>query len=635
MCGISGIISPGAEPSMELLQRMTRTMRHRGPDEEGFHALGPAALGFQRLAILDLVQGQQPMSNENDRYWIVFNGEIYNHAALRRELEATGRHRFKTTHSDTEVILHLYEEFGQECVQRLRGMFAFAIWDRERQMLFAARDRFGKKPFFYFLTSAGGLVFASELKALVLHPHCPRNIDTGAINLYLNLQYIPSPRTIYKGVAKLPPAFALEWSPESGLKTFRYWDLRYEPATSLSYADAKARLRTLLTEAVQLRMVADVPLGAFLSGGIDSSVIVALMAQLSSRPVQTFSIGFKESAYSELPYARAVAERYQTDHHEFVVEAHLTDVLPKLAWLYSEPYADSSALPSYYLARETRRHVTVALNGDGGDEMFGGYLRYRAALLSDHWDLLPGAIKRMAYAASLRWPVQSQRSVAYYGQRFLQLASLPRDQRYSRTLHYFHPEELAELWTPDAWKEVYRPENESDDLFADTFRAYRPEDPLHAMLYQDLHHYLPDCLMVKVDIATMAHSLEGRSPFLDHVLAEEVARWPAHWKFRLPNSSKRILRDTFARDLPPAVLNRGKMGFGIPLAEWFRGPLKEFLLGTVLSPRALGRGYFKPEAIRAVVEEHLSGRRNRGYGLWALLMLELWHQAVHDGSHHD
>lgn len=606
---------------------MTQTMRHRGPNDEGYLRLNGAAFGFLRLSIIDLAGGHQPMSNEDDSLWIVFNGEIYNYEELRERIQATGRHRFKTR-SDTEVILHLYEEYGDDCVQHLRGMFAFAIWDVKRQRLFAARDRFGKKPFFYFESPEHGLVFASELKALHRHPQCPKTIDIGAVHVYLSLQYIPAPRTIYKGVSKLPAAHALSWSRKDGLSVKRYWDLRYEPTATLSYAEAQERLRALLNESVRLRMIADVPLGAFLSGGIDSSVIVALMAQQSRRPVQTFSIGFKEEAYSELKYAAQVAQKYATDHHEFIVEPHLTDILPKLAWYYSEPFADSSALPSYYVSRETRRHVTVALNGDGGDEIFGGYLRYRAMWVLGYWNRLPASLRRGLYRASLQLP-RSPVPIANVArlQRILHLGSLEPSGQYLRMLDYFHPEELDQLWRPEYRDELARERVSSQALFNQTLAEYTPKGALNKLLYLDLHYYLPDGLMVKMDIASMANSLEARSPLLDHRLAEEVARWPEAWKYRPPTWSKRILRETFARDLPSEILHRGKQGFGVPIGTWFRGPLKPFLRETLLSPNALNRRYFEPRVVERYVNEHLQHKRDWGYRLWALVMLELWHQS--------
>lgn len=627
MCGICGVVNTASEPvSLELLQRMARTMRHRGPDDEGYHIEGKMGLGFQRLSIIDLRGGHQPMSNEDDTLWIVFNGEIYNFQTLRQELEATGRHRFKTK-SDTEMILHLYEEYGKECVQHLRGMFAFALWDKKNNGLFMARDRFGKKPLVYFQLKDGGLVFASELKALLRHPQCPREVDVNAVYHYLTLQYIPSPQTIFPGVFKLSPAHCLYWSEKEGLRTWRYWDLRYEPKESISYSEAKERLRYRFIESVKLRMIADVPLGAFLSGGIDSSLVVAAMAQNSSRPIKTFSIGFEEQNFTELPYAREVARRYQTDHHEFVVKPALVDVLPKLAWYYSEPFADSSALPSYYLAQQTRQHVTVALNGDGGDETFAGYLRYRAMWAMQFWNYLPRPWREASFRLSEKLPP----TPAPYGwswriQRLLKVGALLPVEQYLRTLDYIHSEEQQELWQPERLSVFEKEHTHSLSLFRETLKRYSPKNWLDQLLYLDLNHYLPDCLMVKMDIASMANSLETRSPFLDHVLVEEIARWPARWKYLPLNSSKRILKDTFAKEMPKMIRSRGKQGFGIPISQWFRGPLKGYLRDVLLSPEALSRGYFRPETLHRFIDEHQSGIRDRSYGLWALLMLELWHQ---------
>ncbi len=561
---------------------------------------------------------------------IVFNGEIYNFQLLRERLELTGRHVFRTR-SDTEVILHLYQEYGEACVQHMRGMFSFAIWDTKTKRLFAARDRFGKKPFFYFSRPEGGLVFASELKALRLHPECPKQINLDAIYYFLSLQYIPSPLSIYENVYKLPPAHYLTWSANSGLRIQRYWDLRYEPKERLTYAEAQERLRIRLMESVRLRMIADVPLGAFLSGGIDSSIIVALMAQQSSRAIKTFSIGFQEEAYSELPFARAVAKMYNTDHHEFLVQPHLIDILPKLAWYYSEPYADSSALPSYYLTKETRQHVTVALNGDGGDEVFAGYLRYRAMWGMQFWNVLPQALRaRMGAWSELLPPSTAPIGWSWRAKRLLGVGAMTPTQQYLRTLEYFHAEELRELWSEEHL-EVFRQKHlSSNTIFETTLLNYAPRELLDRLMYLDLHHYLPDCLMVKMDIASMANSLETRSPLLDHVLVEEVARWPASWKYRPLNLSKRILKETFKKDLPPLIQKRGKMGFGVPISQWFRGPLKGYLMETLLSKKALDRGYFKRKVIERYIAEHQSGTRDRCYGLWALLMLELWHQAYEE-----
>jgi asparagine synthase (glutamine-hydrolysing) len=632
MCGIAGILSRQGPADNAVIREMSQVLCHRGPDDEGFQTLGPASFGFRRLSIIDLGGGHQPFTSDDGRVSLVFNGEIYNFESLREKLEATGRHKFKTR-SDTEVLLRLYEEYGEDCLQHLRGMFAFAIWDDRKRTLFAARDRFGKKPFFYFLTPAGDLVFASELKSLVKHPQCPRQIDLQAINLYLSIQYIPAPKTIFQKVFKLPAAFALRWTPQSGTSTFRYWDVRYEPKESISYDEAKTRLRHRLFESVKLRMISDVPLGAYLSGGVDSSIIVAVMAQLSSTPIKTFSIGFDEEAYTELPYARDVAQRYKTDHHEFIVRPELTDVLPKLAWFYSEPFADSSALPSYYLARETRKHVTVALTGDGGDETFAGYLRYRAMWALKWWNLLPDPARESLAKASQLLPVsEAPIGWSWRIQRLLKVGAMPTVEQYGRTLEYFHREELDELWAPEHRHVLNESAASSNAMFAETLAAYAPKDRIDELMYLDLHHYLPDCLMVKTDVASMANSLEARSPLLDSVLVEEVARWPVSWKYRPPNGSKRIFKDTFAQDLPPSILARGKQGFGVPISQWFRGPLKDYLREALLSPKALARGYFRRDTLERYIAEHQSGKRDRCYGLWALLMLELWHQQFMDSS---
>jgi asparagine synthase (glutamine-hydrolysing) len=628
MCGICGINQNNQTPApLSLLQEMTRTMHHRGPDDEGFVQIDGASLGFQRLSIIDLSGGHQPMSNETDSLWITFNGEIYNFQSLREQLEKTGRHRFKTA-SDTEIILHLYEEYGEDCLSHMRGMFSFAIWDRKKKRLFAARDRFGKKPFFYFPLPAGGIAYASELKALRRHPQCPSEVSLQSIQLFLSLQYIPAPRTIYDGVFKLPAAHCLTWSSSEGIRVRRYWDLRYEPKEALSYDEAKTRLRDRLRESVRLRMISDVPLGAFLSGGIDSSIVVALMAQQSAQPIKTFCIGFEEEAYSELPYAREVASRYQTDHHEFIVKPELIDVLPKLAWYYSEPFADSSALPSYYLTRETRKHVTVALNGDGGDESFGGYLRYRAMWLMKFWNTLPQPLRSALARAGEKIPAgQAPISLPGRIQRLLAVGALDEMPQYLRTMEYIHREEQRELWAAPHQSLFQQKELLNHQLYDETLRRYAPAAALDRYMFLDLNHYLPDCLMVKMDIASMANSLETRSPLLDHILVEEVARWPASWKYRPIHDSKRIFKEAFAQDLPPRILQRHKQGFGVPISQWFRGPLKAYLRDVLLSREALGRGYFRPEVLERYIEEHQSGKRERGYGLWALLMLELWHQA--------
>jgi len=629
MCGIAGILtSPQESVSLETLHDMSRTLRHRGPDEEGYKTLEGAALGFRRLAIIDLSGGAQPMCNEDESLWLVFNGEIYNYRLLKIALEATGRHRFRTQ-SDTEVILHLYEEYAEHCVDHMRGMFAFAIWDRRRKKLFAARDRFGKKPFVYFRTPHGGLVFASELKALLRHPDCPQTVDLSSIYMYLGYQYIPSPRTILKDVFKLPPAHWLTWSVEEGVRRQRYWDLRYEPKEPLAYPEACERLRSALEESVKLRMISDVPLGAFLSGGIDSSIVTALMARQSSRPIQTFSIGFEEDHFSELPYAREVSQLYKTDHHEFIVKPELVDFLPTLAAAYPEPFGDSSALPTYFLAQMTRRHVTVALSGDGGDEQFGGYARYRDMWLLNRLGAVPAHVRSLLVrilSGSSLWFLNAATRRRLL--RALGASAMPLLPRYYQTLYCVLPEDQEMLWQTGHVATFQAEGLNAVQLLENVVSDYKPEDWLDQLLYVDLHTYLPECLMVKVDIASMANSLEARSPFLDHVLAEECARWPSTWKFCPPGQSKKILKDTFARDLPAEILARKKQGFAIPVKDWFRGPLKGFLKEVLLSPKALQRNYFRKETLERFIDEHTRGIRDRSPGLWALVMLELWHDQI-------
>lgn len=627
MCGIAGFL--GAEGygrgGRDWIEKMTRTLVHRGPDGGGAWVSpdGRVGLGMRRLAIIDVAGGQQPIFNEDGTVALVFNGEIYNFQELRTELEGKG-HRFKT-HSDTETIVHLYEEEGVECVRRLRGMFAFSIWDQKRERLFLARDRFGKKPLFYF-ESGKGLAWASELQALKTLPDFDSTLDPQALDLYLSLQYIPSPWTIYKQVRKLPPAHRMIM--ERGvIRIERYWDLPVDqPTWTLDLEEAQGEIRRRLIEAVRLRMISEVPLGAFLSGGVDSSVIVGLMSQLSEKPVKTFSIGFDHEEFSELPYAREVARHFHTDHHEFIVKPEMADVLPLLARHYGEPYADASALPTYYVSRETRGHVTVALNGDGGDENFAGYLRHAAALMAHRARWVPRSFWRAGAAALSPFADQSgSKGMVWKARRFLEAAGNP--DPVSRHLNFacFFPEQLKrELYSQEFRSNI--DENASLNYFRAPFRRASGLGIINQTLYGDFSTYLPECLMTKVDIASMAVSLECRSPFLDHKFAEFVFRLPGSWKLRGMLGGKWILKETFKDFLPPAILRRKKMGFGIPLGPWFRGPLKGLFQETALSTTALARGTFRPEALKVLWQEHQSGLRDHGTRLWALLMLEMWHR---------
>lgn len=632
MCGIAGILDVrGQVVEQSLVRRLCEALGHRGPDGEGYYADGPVALGHRRLAIVDLAGGRQPMSNEDGTVWVISNGEIYNFAELRTRLEALG-HRF-ATRSDTEVLVHAYEQYGEACVSELRGMFAFAVWDRPRQTLFLARDRFGKKPLFYAEVD-GQWVFASELQALLRHPGLAREVDWTAVDDYLTYGYVPAPRTIFRAMHKLPPAHWLRLTLGAdgrGIPQIeRYWQLAYEPKHGLSAAEAAEGLLEVLTEAVRLRMIADVPLGALLSGGLDSGIVVALMSQLSDRPIKTFSIGFEEQQFNELPHARLVAERYGTEHRELIVRPNALEVLPTLVRHYGEPYADSSAIPTYYVARLTREHVTVALTGDGGDECLAGYERYAAGLTADRYARIPAAVRRLVDPlARLIPPSVPRRSRLGQARRFLQLAGQPAPERYLGWIGYLPTEGKLALYSPEFREHLagYRAEQWLLEQWQQVARAGLA--PLDTMLALDVESYLPNDLLVKMDIATMASSLEARSPFLDHKVMEFCAALPSGYKVS-GTRLKHLLRNVGARLLPKETLARRKSGFVAPVGDWMRGELRGWAEDLLLSPRGLKRGYFQPEALRQLVDGHLEGREDRSFELWALLWLELWHQEFMD-----
>ncbi len=628
MCGICGIYYPdGRSVDLKRLKAANDLIIHRGPDDEGFHAEDGLGLAMRRLSVIDLNTGHQPLSYADNSLWIVFNGEIYNFQELKKELEAEG-FKFKT-HSDTEVILALYQKMGDQCLSRLRGMFAFALWDKSKKRLLLARDRIGKKPLVYH-QNANFIAFASEMRCLFALENISREVNPEAIDLFLSLQYIPSPQSIYAEVKKLPPGHKLIY--QNGQTTIEpYWELPLgQSPLQISVEEAKSRIREKLKESVKLRMISDVPIGAFLSGGIDSSIIVALMSELSSRPVKTFSIGFDEKEFSELPFARQVAKKYGCEHTEFIVSPKMAEILPKLAWHYGEPYADPSALPSYYVSRETRKHVTVALNGDGGDENFAGYVRYFAMKLGRTFDHLPRpALGALKMAAENLPEYDAPYGFFWRLKRFFRSAvfsDLPN--RHLKMAGFFSEEDKEGLYQSDFLKRLGQSQGEAARYFANFFSRAQKEDFLNKLLYVDFKTYLPECLMTKMDIASMANSLEARSPFLDHEFVELVFRLPGSLKLKGLRGHKWILKEAFKDKLPPEILNRKKMGFGIPLGAWFRGPLKDFWRAHVLSPEALKRGYFEEKTLRRIWEEHQSGRRDHGYRLWALLMLELWHSTI-------
>lgn len=624
MCGISGLVFRDPERPVEetVLGRMNAAIRHRGPDSDGFYLRPGVGLAMRRLAIVDLTTGDQPLSNEDGSVWIVFNGEIYNYPQLRPELEKRG-HLFRT-HSDTEAIVHLYEEHGLDCVQHLRGMFAFAIWDEKRRRLFIARDRVGKKPL-YFAEHDGALLFGSELKCLLQYPGFPREPDLAAIHHYLTLQYVPDPQSALRHARKLPPAHRLVW--EAGRVSIeRYWQLPYEPKWTTPAAELRAQVRATITEAVRIRLMSDVPLGAHLSGGIDSAIIVGLMAGLMDRPVKTFSIGFKEEAFNELEHARTVAEKFGTEHHEFIVEPAAIELLPSLVEHFDEPFADAAAIPTWYLARMTREHVTVALNGDGGDEAFGGYQRYFADPLADLYRLVPKAVRHGVLDRLLRaLPVQSgrpvERSVTTALRHLARAADLSHGASVVRWGSFFTEVEKRALYTPEMSQALQA--GTSAELLEESFRTALARTRLDRTLSTDVQNYLPGALLPKVDRMTMAHSLEARSPFLDHAVLELAARLPGAWKVR-GTTTKRILRELFADLLPPAITQRGKMGFSVPLALWFRETLAVPLGDLLLASDARIYRYLRRDGVRAIFDENAAGRADHGKRLWALLNLEMW-----------
>ena len=632
MCGICGKLNYNTGNSVEesLLRRMTSVLVHRGPDDEGIYIKGPVGLGHRRLSIIDLSQaGHQPMANEDGSIWVVYNGEIYNFIELRESLEKKG-HRFRSR-TDTEVLLHLYEAEGVNCLQKLRGMFAFAIWDGRKKLLFLARDRLGQKPLFY---KAGhkSFLFASEIKAILQDPEIKREVDPVAIHHYLTYQYVPSPFCAFKGINKLPPAHYLICR-NGKVELSRYWKLSYLPKHPVHTTHQRKALEEELLErfkeAVRMRLISDVPLGAFLSGGVDSSAVVAMMSQLMDRPVKTFSIGFDEKEYNELPYAKMVADRFRTDHTEFKVKPNAMEVLPKLIWHYNEPYADPSAIPTYYVSKLAREHVTVSLNGDAGDENFAGYGRYAANEVSRRYGRILRAFTPPWIQSILsKIPSgQDQNQIVWRIKRFSEELNKSPELRNLGWLCHFDNEKKVELYTDD-FKDQIQGVN-SNDLILEKYREAEADDFIDATLYADVMMYLPDDLLVKVDIASMANSLETRSPFLDHALMEFVARIPVQLKLK-GTQTKFILKQMMRKFLPNEILYREKMGFGVPIDHWLRHDLKTMAFDLLLSETAMNRQYFNPVYVEKLLIEHCSGKRDWHYHIWNLLMLELWHRMFID-----
>ncbi|HEY0376083.1 MAG TPA: asparagine synthase (glutamine-hydrolyzing) [Pyrinomonadaceae bacterium] len=621
MCGIVGIVSPAEGPAVDrdLVGRMCEAIRHRGPDEDGFYFNGPVGLGMRRLAIIDLAGGQQPIPNRDHTAWIVFNGEIYNYKELRARLEKLG-HEFRTN-SDTEAIVHAYDQYGADCPKHLRGMFVFAIWDERTRELLLARDRVGKKPLLYAHVN-GQLIFGSEFQALLLHPAVSRDVERDALHYYLSFMCVPAPLTAYRAIRKLEPGHTLRWK-AGEVRVERYWEPDFNKKVKWSEEEAGERAVEVLREAVRVRLMSEVPLGAFLSGGVDSSAVVALMSEEMSEPVKTFSIGFDEQDFSELHHARRVAEHVGADHHEFIVRPDALEVLPTLVEHYGEPYADSSAIPTYYVARETRKHVTVALNGDGGDECFAGYERYAAMRIAEKYHRLPGLLRRglVEQAVELLPGSERTRSPSARIKRFMRAASLPKVERYLRWVSVFNEDAKESLYTEDFRRETK--DARAASILAPWFARANGAGIVDATLLTDTMTYLPNDLLVKVDIASMAVSLEARSPFLDHHVIEFAASLPEKYKLR-GLTTKYLLKRVLKRLLPAENLERPKMGFGVPIGHWLRNEMQGFIREVLLSESAAKRGLFKPEAVRRMIEEHTDGRQDFAHQLWSLLMLELW-----------
>jgi asparagine synthase (glutamine-hydrolysing) len=626
VCGIVGQASRDGRPGdRATLERMCAALEHRGPDSRGLHLDDGVGLGIQRLRVIDLATGDQPIFNEDRSVVVVLNGEIYNYLELRAELERSG-HRF-ATRSDTEVIAHLYEEYGARLVDRLHGMFGLAVWDAQRRRLLLARDRVGKKPL-YFAQVGDQLSFASELRALLQDERVPRDVDHQALDAYLAYRWVPAPMTAFRAVRKLPPGSTLIYE-DGRASVDRYWRLDF--SRTRPFADPREvhdELRAQIRAATARRMISDVPLGAFLSGGIDSTAVVAAMAESSSEPVKTFSIGFTSEKFNELPLARLVAERFGTEHHELIVEPDALEVIPRIVRHYGEPFADDSAIPSFYVAEMARRHVTVALNGDGGDENFGGYPRYAVNRASASLERLPVALRRGLAAVGMRvpesgtidsWPSRIRRAA--------ETLALDGSARYVAYMTHLNGLRRERLYTDDYRRLVG--ESLAFDVMGQPWRESGAQDIVDRMLDVDVQTYLPDDLLVKMDIATMASSLEARSPFLDHELMEFAASLPADLKVR-GRETKVVLRSALRGWVPDEILDAPKRGFRLPLGDWFRGDLREFTREVLLDRRAADRGYFEQSYVRELLDRHAAGLQDHSQGIWTLLMFELWHREFVD-----
>ncbi|MFZ5516435.1 MAG: asparagine synthase (glutamine-hydrolyzing) [Candidatus Zhuqueibacterota bacterium] len=623
MCGICGIVNSAKDNQVDpgLLKRMTDAIIHRGPDEDGHYVKNNVGLGMRRLSIIDLSTGKQPIHNEDKNVWIVFNGEIYNHKEVRAELEKAG-HRF-VTQCDTEAIVHAYEEYGEKCVQKLNGMFAFAIWDERKNVLFLARDRVGIKPLYYFFDK-NRLIFGSELKTILKAKDIPRRIDLQALDNFLTFEYIPAPLSIFQDIKKLPPGHTLTYR-DNEIWIRNYWDLELR-SNGKTYDEYLTNLRDLLQDAVKIRLMSDVPLGAFLSGGIDSSIIVALMAQVMDQPVKTFSIGFEESTYNELKYARLVADKFKTDHHEFIIKPDAVDLADNLLKFLDEPFGDFSIFPTYLVSKMARDYVTVTLSGDGGDELFGGYDTYIADQLSKKYNQLPHALRNglLTRLLGIIPPSSKKKGLVNRAKRFVEGMRLPEDLRHVRWMIFLQDYEKNYLYAQDMKSGILEKDPYKFIRRYFTNVAYSQKDEINQQMYVDVKTYLVDDILVKVDRMSMATSLEARVPFLDYRFVEFAGSVPGHYKLQ-GRKTKLILKQAMADLLPQEILTRGKEGFSIPIKNWLKNELKPMMMDT-LSPEKIKReGFFDPTYVQQLKNEHLSGKENHSHRLWALMIFGRWY----------
>ena len=626
MCGIAGFISKDRNAPVDereiLLDKMCKIITHRGPDEQGQTVSGRAALGMRRLSIIDLKSGQQPIYSQDGSKLIVFNGEIYNYRELKSDLETRG-YKFKTN-SDTETIIHAFDEFGAACLEKLRGMFAFAIWDSKDESLFIARDRVGKKPLYYSLTGSGEFIFGSEMKSLMTHGGISKEIEYGALDAYLTFGYVPEDHCIFRNVEKLAPGSYLIFR-NGKIETEEYWDFKYEKIVEIkSEGDYVERLRELLMESVKIRLISEVPLGAFLSGGVDSSAIVGMMSQILETPVKTFSIGFNEDSFNELKYARVAAKHFKTEHHEFIVTPDLVEIVDDLVWHFDEPFADSSALPTFMVSKMARDFVTVVLSGDGGDELFAGYTRYVIDKKRAAFGKMPKFLRR-----GLLRPLSGALPHGFLGKNYLYNISLDPIDRYINSISRFSPMSKRSFYSHDLLAKLKSKEKLSDEIFRIIAGSVETPNPTDKLLYLDSKTYLPSDILVKVDRMSMANSLEARVPLLDHKLIEFVETIPTELKLK-GLETKYIFKKALEGIVPNEILHREKQGFGVPIGEWINSKLRDRIHENLTESKTLERGYFNKSYIKTLLDEHSKNRRDHSDSLWTLWMLELWHRKFID-----